>query len=57
MLLQQVYDNLNMNPETSYNAVNILQEYIECEVSLIDDVYSKDLIKIESNYWLQKYNK
>ena len=57
MLLQQVYDNLNMNPETSYNAVNMLQEYIECEVSLIDDVYLKDLIKIENNYWLQKYNK
>ena len=40
--LQEIYDIISMNSDTSSSSINQLQEQLEHEASLIDDLYQHD---------------
>ena len=40
--LQEIYDIISMNPDTSSGSINQLQETLEHEALLIDDLYQHD---------------
>ena len=40
--LQEIYDTISMNPDTSSGSINQLQEQLKHETSLIDDLYQHD---------------